>query len=233
MKFKYAQNRVVRYVVVIDAESRDAADEQLYNQDEWREEAVEECDPPWYEDCPENEDPDVHVVHGRVVFPREHANPKTSGMLDCDGKMISVGSRVTYQRGSWNGAPWFPGTVMYLYGGGYGEELRAFVEDDEKHIQPAWLPSARLRLLEEEAPVAVAAALGLFEDGEEDSVETVRWERETPLAPEEVAAYRAEVVASQEGDPATVLTCDACSRVNTCMLAFDTYNTNGDCLAEK
>lgn len=229
MKFKYAQNRVVRYVVVIDAESRDAADEQLYNQDEWREEAVEECDPPWYEDCPEGEDPDVYVVHGRVMFPDEYANPKTSGMFDCDGKQISVGSRVAYSRGAWNGAPWFPGTVIYLYGGGYKEELLALVEDDEKRIKPAWLPSARLRLLEEEAPVAAATVVEVYEDVEE----TVWWERETPLTPEEVAAYRAEVVASQEGDPSTVFTCDACSRTNTCMLAFDTYNAHGDCLAEK
>ena len=232
MKFKYAQNRVVRYVVVIDAESRAAADEQLYNQDEWREEAVEECDPPWYEDCPENEDPDIYVVHGRVVFPREHAKPKTSGMRDCDGKQISIGSRVAYSRGAWDGAPWFPGTVMYLYGGNYGEELRALVEDDDKRIKAAWIPSARLRLLEEEAPVAVSA-VAVVDHGDEDSVDPVWWERETPLTPEEVVTYRAEVVASQEGDPSTVLTCDTCPRANICTLAFDTYNTDGDCLAEK
>jgi len=226
VKFKYAQNRVVRYVVVIDAESRAAADEQLHNQDEWREEEVEECDPPWYEDCPEDEDSDVYVVHGRVLFPHEHANPKASGMLDYAGKMISVGSRFAYSRGSWKGAPWFPGTVIYLYGGGYEEELRALVEDDETHIKPTWIPSARLRVLGE-APVAVV------DHGDEDSVDPVWWERETPLTPEEVVTYRAEVVASQEGDPSTVLTCDTCPRANICTLAFDTYNTDGDCLAEK
>lgn len=31
----------------------------------------------------------------------------------------------------------------------------------------------------------------------------------------------------------TVFTCDSCPTAPTCRLAFDGYNTNGDCLAEK
>jgi hypothetical protein len=35
------------------------------------------------------------------------------------------------------------------------------------------------------------------------------------------------------GEPQGGFTCDQCGAVRRCKLAFDWYNTNGDCLAEK
>lgn len=47
---------------------------------------------------------------------------------------------------------------------------------------------------------------------------------------EELAALRAEVV---EVWGIKKFTCDDCPAKRTCEFAFDTYNTDGDCLAEK
>lgn len=47
---------------------------------------------------------------------------------------------------------------------------------------------------------------------------------------EENAARRANVV--KEWDIAK-FSCDECGASKTCEFAFDPYNTNGDCLAEK
>lgn len=59
----------------------------------------------------------------------------------------------------------------------------------------------------------------------------------TPMTEEEVAASRAWAVegAALDGFPVDGkgYTCDGCVRVKNCLLAFDRYNTDGDCLAEK
>jgi MoaA/NifB/PqqE/SkfB family radical SAM enzyme len=47
---------------------------------------------------------------------------------------------------------------------------------------------------------------------------------------EQLAAMRAE---SAEPFGITEFTCDKCPARYTCEWAFDAYNTNGDCLAEK
>lgn len=47
---------------------------------------------------------------------------------------------------------------------------------------------------------------------------------------EELAAIRAEVAKGWEIDE---FTCDKCPDRYTCEYAFDMYNTNGDCLANK
>jgi len=62
-----------------------------------------------------------------------------------------------------------------------------------------------------------------------------QWVRETPLTPQELAAYRAEQVAFQEEHfgPTQKYTCDECGLAPKCKLAFDGYNTDGDCLYEK
>lgn len=50
------------------------------------------------------------------------------------------------------------------------------------------------------------------------------------LSDEELAARR---VRSAELFPIDVFTCDDCPARWTCEWAFDPYNTDGDCLAEK
>lgn len=55
---------------------------------------------------------------------------------------------------------------------------------------------------------------------------------------EETRALRAGVVREYATDrtidaDALVFTCDDCPAKNTCDFAFDLYNTDGDCLAEK
>lgn len=64
-----------------------------------------------------------------------------------------------------------------------------------------------------------------------------------PRTPAEVAALRADAVAYFEKNPMqnrvlvrvqkSGFTCDGCSVVKDCGLAFDGYNTDGDCLREK
>jgi hypothetical protein len=62
MRFKYVQTRVVRYVVVVEAESMDMADDFMLLHDEWQEDKVEAYDPPWREDCDPNEAPDLVIT---------------------------------------------------------------------------------------------------------------------------------------------------------------------------
>lgn len=53
------------------------------------------------------------------------------------------------------------------------------------------------------------------------------------VSPEQLAHERAEaIITSFRGAP-TTFTCDTCEIAAECALAFDAYNTNGDCLAEK
>ncbi len=53
-------------------------------------------------------------------------------------------------------------------------------------------------------------------------------------AAEQLAEIRAHVVEKfSEAYGITEFTCDQCSAVRTCEYAFDPYNTDGDCLAEK
>lgn len=49
---------------------------------------------------------------------------------------------------------------------------------------------------------------------------------------EETAAMRAACIADY-GVGEIEFSCDTCAAKNTCEYAFDQYNTNGDCLAEK
>ena len=62
MKFKYAQTRVVRYVVVVEAPNMDIADDFMLLHDEWQEDRVESYDPPWREDCNQDEVPDLTIT---------------------------------------------------------------------------------------------------------------------------------------------------------------------------
>lgn len=55
----------------------------------------------------------------------------------------------------------------------------------------------------------------------------------TPMDEEQLAAYRASVIASHVEFGIDAFTCDDCPARYTCKLAFDPYNTDGDCLAEK
>ena len=62
MKFKYAQTRVVRYVVIVEAPDMDMADDFMLLHDEWQEDKVESYDPPWREECDPNETPDLTIT---------------------------------------------------------------------------------------------------------------------------------------------------------------------------
>lgn len=60
--------------------------------------------------------------------------------------------------------------------------------------------------------------------------------RKLPLSPEQVKEDRAQQVAVHfpgEDPTKVVLFCDECRDNNVCIYAFDGYNTDGDCLAEK
>lgn len=61
------------------------------------------------------------------------------------------------------------------------------------------------------------------------------WTRETALTPDELAAYRKKMVelGDELGHSPWDYTCDRCSRAAICKLAFDGYNTDGDCLYSK
>ena len=52
---------------------------------------------------------------------------------------------------------------------------------------------------------------------------------------EQLAKLRQKAVAENAEylGPNPVFTCDNCRQRNKCEFVFDTYNTNGDCLAEK
>jgi hypothetical protein len=152
MKFKYVQTRQVRYVVIIEAPDMNIADDIIHLHEEWQEERTEECDPPWREECPENAHPDIYIVGGRVIPAYRYLRPElTSPMHDCEGKLVTVGARVLHQRGTFVGAPWFPGTVTYLHNED-DEPIRALVQDDDKDIKylkyGTWIESARLRVME-------------------------------------------------------------------------------------
>jgi hypothetical protein len=62
MKFKYAQTRVVRYVVIVEAPDMNMADDFVHLHEEWQEDRTEECDPPWREECDPNEPPDLVIL---------------------------------------------------------------------------------------------------------------------------------------------------------------------------
>ena len=150
VKLKYVQTRTVRYVVVIEAPDMDIADDLIHYQEEWMEDRTEECDPAWREACPEDALPDIYIVGGRVISAYRYLRPElTPPMHDCVGRLVTVGARVLHQRGTFTGAPWFPGTVVYLYNEGSAPTL-ALVEDDNKDIKylkyGTWLPSERIRL---------------------------------------------------------------------------------------
>lgn len=59
-------------------------------------------------------------------------------------------------------------------------------------------------------------------------------EWETPLTEEELAELRESAVKfCNEHGYSDNFTCDRCDARFTCTLAYDAYNTDGDCLAEK
>lgn len=53
------------------------------------------------------------------------------------------------------------------------------------------------------------------------------------LTEEEAAALRADALLEVAEYGYTTMTCDDCSSRLKCALAFDPYNTDGDCLASK
>lgn len=55
------------------------------------------------------------------------------------------------------------------------------------------------------------------------------------LTDEELAADRARLVSeyAAQGYETKSFTCDTCDARHVCLLAFDLYNLDGDCLAEK
>jgi len=183
VKFKFVQTRLVRYTVVIEAPDMDTADDKIYQHEHWNEEGVEEEDPPWREDCPEDAEPDLYIVGGRVIPAYRHLRPKmTPPMHDCNGATVTVGARVKYQRGTFAGAPWFPGTVAYLYGE-YDCPTHALVEDDDKDIKflksGTWVGSARIALLTEEEQVPDEDEDEYDEEESDEDYVTVTLSRDT------------------------------------------------------
>jgi hypothetical protein len=62
-----------------------------------------------------------------------------------------------------------------------------------------------------------------------------QWLFKEPWSAERLAEYR-KALKEYMKDHVTlsdVLTCDSCGLVGVCSLAFDAYNTNGDCLLSK
>lgn len=61
------------------------------------------------------------------------------------------------------------------------------------------------------------------------------WTTKDPLSPADLADERERMVRiyAAEGIEISSFTCDECSARFKCVLAFDAYNTDGDCLAEK
>ena len=63
-----------------------------------------------------------------------------------------------------------------------------------------------------------------------------KWLWAVALTPDELTKDRAAQVAGiqqDEGMAPERFTCDECPLVRRCSLAFDSYNTDGDCLYEK
>lgn len=61
------------------------------------------------------------------------------------------------------------------------------------------------------------------------------WTREIPLRPAELIKYREQQNKHNDelGHHPEKYTCDECDRAPKCKLAFDSYNTEGDCLYSK
>lgn len=61
------------------------------------------------------------------------------------------------------------------------------------------------------------------------------WTRDTPFTSEQLKAFRAKMVehCNELGRAPEKFTCDDCARASKCKLAFDGYNTDGDCLYSK
>ena len=60
--------------------------------------------------------------------------------------------------------------------------------------------------------------------------------RDEPFNEKQIKAYRSQMIdiLDRQGHaPPESFTCDDCDDVDLCVLAFDPYNTNGDCLASK
>lgn len=68
---------------------------------------------------------------------------------------------------------------------------------------------------------------------EHDELYTRPFEFLHPRTTEQLEQDRAVQVADNGGEPEGGFTCDNCGAAPRCKLAFDWYNTNGDCLAEK
>ena len=66
----------------------------------------------------------------------------------------------------------------------------------------------------------------------DEVTEEDRWTYRVPRTPEQLAEERR---ASLEwwGGADQPFTCDGCPRASVCVLAFDPYNTHGDCLYDK
>lgn len=60
-----------------------------------------------------------------------------------------------------------------------------------------------------------------------------QWWRATPLNSEELKVERVSQLRVQKLPADQKFTCDECNMAPTCKLAFDMYNTGGDCLMEK
>ncbi len=173
MKFKYVQTRLVRYTVIIEAPDMDIADDKIFQHEEWQEDGVEEEDLPWREECPEDAEPDVYIVGGHAIPADTYLRSDlTPPMNDCEGKPVTVGARVMYQRGVWDGAPWFPGTVTYLHDE-YGSGTRALVEDDDKERKHdkygTWIPSQHVK-------VGVPEVIPVYNGWDDD--ESDEWEED-------------------------------------------------------
>jgi hypothetical protein len=111
MKFKYVQTRTVRYSVIIEAPNVDIADDLIFQHEEWNEDCIEECDPPWREECPEDAVPAVYIVAGRILTGYDFRHPPAS-IPDLDAKPVTVGAEVEYQS---IGPRWRVGTITFLY----------------------------------------------------------------------------------------------------------------------
>jgi len=61
------------------------------------------------------------------------------------------------------------------------------------------------------------------------------WSWQEPSTPRQLLDSRAASVLlnGQKAESIGYFTCDNCTHAAKCVLAFDSYNTNGDCLASK
>jgi len=63
-----------------------------------------------------------------------------------------------------------------------------------------------------------------------------QWLRKEPLTQEQLSTFRKEQVERAGQVLKTApdkFTCDGCGLASVCTLAFDSYNTDGDCLYDK